>query len=90
MEQKNYPKLKGLFDKILQSDEIKSSAQGYYLHDGMFFRKWVPHDEALVGDPVVQFVVPSKFRQLVLRTTHDNVICHLGVKKTYDRILRHC
>lgn len=40
-------------------------------------------------DSVVQIVVPLKFRDLVLSTSHDGVASHLGVKKTYDGVLRH-
>lgn len=34
-------------------------------------------------------VVPVKFRELVLKTSHGNIAGHFGVKKTYDHILRH-
>lgn len=44
--------------------------------------------ENFVGDPVIQIVLPSKFRKSVLRLAHDES-GHWGVKKTYDRVLRH-
>lgn len=89
-EQENDSSLKELFDKVLPLGEINSSAHGYFLHEGLLFRKWVPHGEALVGEAVFQFVVPRKFRDLVLQTCHDNVAGHPGVKKTYDRVLQYC
>lgn len=37
----------------------------------------------------MQIVVPTKLREVVLNVVHGPVAGHLGVKKTYDRILRH-
>ena len=89
-EQENDDSLKELFDKVLSLGEILSSAQGYFIQGGLLFRKWVPHGEAFVGEPVFQFVVLRRFRDLVLQSCHDNVAGHPGVKKTYDRVLRYC
>lgn len=36
-----------------------------------------------------QVVVPSSLCEVVLKTAHDDA-GHMGVKKTYDRVLRHC
>lgn len=60
---------------------------GYYLDGEVLVRKWVPHCKDFVGDPIVQVVVPKKLRDLVLKTAHDSS-GHLGVKKTYQLILR--
>lgn len=48
----------------------------------------MPHSKGFVGDPVYQIVVPSKFHNLVFRVSHDES-GHMGVGKTYNRILRH-
>lgn len=48
----------------------------------------MPHVENFVGDPVFQIVVPSRFRDKVLRTSHDQSN-HLGVHKTYEYVLRY-
>ena len=90
LEQKSDPSLQELFDKAMSVEKVNSSAHGYFLQEGLLFRKWVPHAEALGGDPIFQFVVPSKFRTLVLQTCHNNVAGHQGVKKTYNRVLRYC
>ncbi len=37
---------------------------------------------------IIQVVVPKQFRDIVLQHAHGEVAGHLGVKKTYDRILR--
>lgn len=49
----------------------------------------MPQGKVLIGEPVFQFVVPSKFHGLVIHTCHDNIAAHPGVKKTYDRVLRY-
>lgn len=54
----------------------------------MLVRRWVPHGDNFVGDPNMQIVVPSKFHHTVIQTSH-NLAGHLGVRKTYDRILRY-
>ncbi len=54
----------------------------------MLVRKWIPHGNDFAGDPIMQVVVPEKYRSLVLKISHDKLAGHLGVKKTYDRILR--
>ena len=89
-EQKNDPSLQELFGKVMSFDKVNSSAYGYFLQEGLLFRKWVPHVEALGGDPFFQFVVPKKFRTLVLQTCHNNIAGHQGVRKTYNRVLRSC
>lgn len=58
------------------------------MQDGVLVRKWVPHGEDFVGDPVFQVVIPSKYHGQVLKLAHDRS-GHLDVCKTYDRVLRH-
>lgn len=36
-----------------------------------------------------QIVVPAKFREVVLKTAHGDVAGHLGVRKTYDRVMKY-
>ncbi len=51
-------------------------------------RKWVPCDGDFVGKAVYQVVMPTEFRDVVLKIAHD--CCgHLGVRKTYDQVLRY-
>lgn len=48
----------------------------------------MPCDGDFVGEAIFQVVVPSSFLEVVLQTAHDG--CgHLGIKKTYDRVLRY-
>uniref|UniRef100_A0A4W5LNZ8 Gypsy retrotransposon integrase-like protein 1 n=1 Tax=Hucho hucho TaxID=62062 RepID=A0A4W5LNZ8_9TELE len=54
-------------------------------------RKWTSHVDA-GGDwnAVYQIVIPTAFRQNVLSLAHDHQWSgHLGITKTYDRVLRH-
>lgn len=85
-EQRADPSLSQLFDRILTGDEGKSAANGYMLQDKLLVRKWMPHGENFVGDPVFQIVVPPRFRDEVLRTSHDHSR-HLGVHKTCFAVL---
>ncbi|XP_030271930.1 uncharacterized protein LOC115581177 isoform X1 [Sparus aurata] len=88
-EQKDDPTLQVLFCQVLPDHEVESAACGYFLQDGILVRKWVPHGECFVGDEIVQVVLPLKRRPTVLQIAHDGVSGHLGVRKTYDRVLRH-
>lgn len=88
-DQKLYSTLQKLFESVLSEDEIRKVANGYLLQDGMLMRKGIPHGKYFAGDPTIQVVVPVKYRSIVLQTFHDEVAGHLGVKKTYDQILRY-
>lgn len=80
--------LKSLLEVARPAGEVKNHAQCYFIDNDVLMRKWVPQWEHFVGDPVYQVVVPSRFREMVLQVSHDES-GHLGVRKTYDRILRY-
>lgn len=88
MEQLADPSLKGIFEHICPIEDFDNASWGYFLQNGVLVRKWVPSCDNFVGEPVVQIVVPQKFRQLVLKAAHDSVAGHMGVKKTYAHILQ--
>ncbi len=77
-----------MFDSAVQDYDVYNVAQSYFVQGGMLLRKWDPHGVDFVGDPVIQVVVPTKFRKTVLEVTHDHS-GHSGVRNTYDRILRY-
>ena len=81
--------LRPLFELGGSESELRNALGGYFLSDGLLLRKWVRVVMGAQVDSVVQVVVPLKFRDLVLSTSHDGVGGHLGVKKTYDKVLRH-
>lgn len=87
-EQKADSSLSDLFDQVQPSSEIQNSASGYFLQDEVLVRKWVPQGFDVLGNPVFQIIVPTKFREKVLSCSHDQT-GHLGVKKTYNHILRY-
>lgn len=85
--QKSDPSLKILFESVSPAADMESAAQGYFVFGDVLVRKWCAQGEDFVGKPTVQIVVPLKFRDAVLKASHDNVAGHTGVKKTYQRIL---
>ena len=64
-------------------------ALGYVVKDGILMRRCLPRSNVPPDDPVWQVVVPSAFHQLVMKTAHDDA-GHIGVKKTYDQVIRLC
>lgn len=80
--------IKEIFDRVLPTAEVHSAASGYFLQNGLLFRKGMAIGGDCVGDAVVQLVVPAKFRPLVLEAAHDES-GHFGVKKTYLNIVKH-
>ncbi len=87
-EQKAHSSLSQLFDTVLSKEAERSAAGGYLLQEGLLVRKWSPHGVNFVGKPVFQIVVPEKFHVEVLKAAHDQ-LGHLGVRKTYNYILRY-
>lgn len=87
-EQRADPPLSQLFDVVLSTEDGNSTASGYLLQDELLVRKWLLHGKDFVGKPVLQIVVPVKFRDEVLKTAHDQS-GHLGIHKTYNYILRY-
>ncbi|KAL2085082.1 hypothetical protein ACEWY4_018402 [Coilia grayii] len=63
----------------------------YFWENGLLMRRWTPSQSQDLGwNSAVQLVVPAKFRLHVLTLGHDcDFAGHLGVKKTYHRILRY-
>ena len=87
-EQGADPGLEGLFGSVLSESEVGNVASGYCLQEGILTWKWVPHGEGFVGEPIFQVEVLAKLRGQVQTLAHDGS-GHMGVRKTYDRILRH-
>ena len=86
--QKTDSSLSALWEEVLSAEETREVARGYFVQGDLLVRKWVPCVGDSVGEPIFQVVVPDGFRGDVLKTAHDS--CgYLGVKKTYDRVLRY-
>uniref|UniRef100_A0A674NXW1 Gypsy retrotransposon integrase-like protein 1 n=1 Tax=Takifugu rubripes TaxID=31033 RepID=A0A674NXW1_TAKRU len=88
-EQKEDPSLAPLLTLICHNKNIQECAGGYFVFEGVLYRKWTRTVDNVIVDQVTQVVVPSRFGNLVLSLSHDGAAGHLGVKKTYDRVLRH-
>lgn len=66
-----------------------SMDNNYCVQNGLLLRRWSPFATLEVADPVLQVVVPEKYRNLVLKTAHGEMTGHYGVKKTYSHLLQH-
>lgn len=73
------------------AERSERSNVSFVVEDGLLMRKW--HKSNTTEDEwnvVYQVVVPSMFRRQVLSLAHDHLLSgHLGVTKTYNRILQH-
>uniref|UniRef100_A0A672IAI9 Gypsy retrotransposon integrase-like protein 1 n=1 Tax=Salarias fasciatus TaxID=181472 RepID=A0A672IAI9_SALFA len=89
--QKQDPSLTNCVSAAVSSEEASTKKVAYVLEDGLLLRTWMPRkDTDKVLDSVKQVVVPKPFRAQVLALAHDSPWSgHLGVTKTYDRILKH-
>ena len=87
--QKHDPSLSMCWEAANQVNEA-AAPSAFRVEDGVLVRKWFPPAVGDLGWNVVrQIVVPLSFRSQILSLAHDNISGHLGVRKTYDRILRY-
>ena len=91
-EQSNDKELLDLFKIALTPVEAEKVSVGYLIKDDILMRKWSPTacDNNEKGETVYQIVVPTVYRREVLELAHDLPMSgHLGVRKTYNRVLQH-
>ena len=91
-DQKNDTTLASLFQHSLTQDEAMEVPTCYYNDRGILMRKWRPPDANVNDDwrVVHQIIVPTNYRSEILQLAHDNLMSsHLGVNKTYHKILNH-
>ena len=68
----------------------QDAPSAYSVVDGILMRTWFPPAIGDLGwNSVQQVVVPLPFRSQILSLAHDNLAGHLGIRKTYHRILRY-
>ncbi len=79
------------FNSVVSLDIAEGKKFAYFIDDDLLMRKWCSHaDKNLDWNVVYQIVVPFSYRQHVLCLAHDHQLAgHLGVTKTYNRILSH-
>ncbi len=89
--QKEDKSLVPIFNSVVSPDMVKHQKVAYFIDNGLLMRKWCSNtDKDLDWNVVYQIVVPFPYRQHVLYLAHDHLLAgHLGVTKTYNRILRH-
>ena len=88
--QKEDPTWLKCFSSVVTPDEASQRKVAYFIDNGLLMRKWTAHCSDADWTSVSQIVVPMKHRQGVLSLAHDHAWSgHLGITKTYDRVLRH-
>ena len=92
LEQQKDSTLSSLFQNMVSEDEISSVPCCYYKKNGVLMRKWRPPDVPSDAEWAVkhQVVLPKSYRNGVLSMAHETPLAgHLGVSKTYNKILNH-
>ncbi|KAI2644597.1 Retrovirus-related Pol polyprotein [Labeo rohita] len=86
--QNNDPSLVKCF-KLAENAEFDNVS--FLVKDGLLMRKWRKSNSTeSEWNFVYQVVVPTIFRPQVLSLAHDHTLAgHLGITKTYNRILQH-
>ena len=90
IEQKKDPVLVELCQRSLSEEEAKNVPVCFYMKNDVLMRKWRPLEASAEDDWTVvhQIVLPKPYRKEVISVAHDHPMSgHLGVNKTYNRIL---
>ena len=91
-EQHSDSEISPLFERALDEKEISQVPVCYYVKNGILMRKWRPPDVSAEDGWTVnhQIVIPRVYRPEILNLAHETPMSgHLGVNKTYHKILNH-
>ena len=91
-EQHSDPEISTLFDRALDEHEMSQVPVCYYVKNDILMRKWRPPDVSADDEWTInhQIVVPRAYRPEILNLAHETPMSgHLGVNKTYHKILNH-
>ena len=91
-EQHSDPEISLLFERALDDNEMSQVPVCYYVKNDILMRKWRPPDVSADDEWTVnhQIVVPRAYRSEILNLAHEIPMSgHLGVNKTYHKILNH-
>ena len=91
-EQHSDPEISPLFERAFNENEISQVPVCYYVKNGILMRKWRPPDVSAADEWTVnhQIVIPRVYRPEILNLAHETPMSgHLGVNKTYHKILNH-
>ncbi|KAJ8026967.1 hypothetical protein HOLleu_31953 [Holothuria leucospilota] len=92
VQQQHDEELQPLIAGALTEDESKDVPVCFYFKNSILMRKWRPPDAPLDEEWRIyhQIVVPRTYRREILSIAHEMPFAgHLGVNKTYHRILNH-
>ena len=92
LEQQKDSTLSSLFQNMVSEDEISSVPCCYYKKNSVLMRKWRPPGVPSDAEWAVklQVVLPKSYHNGVLSMAHETPLAgHLGVSKTYNKILNH-
>jgi hypothetical protein len=90
--QESDPGLCKLAEQIVSNTDHVTEQVCLYIDNGVLMRRWRPPDASVDEEWKVrhQIVVPTKCRSEVLKLAHGSPMgSHLGVRKTYYRILQY-
>uniref|UniRef100_A0A3B3I2A9 Gypsy retrotransposon integrase-like protein 1 n=1 Tax=Oryzias latipes TaxID=8090 RepID=A0A3B3I2A9_ORYLA len=88
--QKEDTSIKKCHALVLSLTEAEKMKTAYFYNDGLLMRRWTSGNPSEDWAVTNQVVVPTVFRPQVLMLAHDHLWSgHLGVTKTYDRVLKH-
>ncbi|XP_023815218.1 uncharacterized protein LOC110015381 [Oryzias latipes] len=88
--QKEDTSIKKCHALVLSLTEAEKMKTAYFYNDGLLMRRWTSGNPSEDWAVTNQVVVPTVFRPQVLMLAHDHPWSgHLGVTKTYDRVLKH-
>ena len=91
-EQNSDPDVSCLFARSVDESDVSRDPVCFYTKNDVLTRKWRPSDVPADDEWAVkhQIVVPSSYRPHILSLAHDTPMSgHLGIDKTYQRILEH-
>ena len=91
-EQHSDPEISPLFDRALDENEMSQVPVCYFVKNDILMRKWRPPDVSADDEWTVnhQIVAPRAYRPEILNLAHETPMSgHLGINKTYDKILKH-
>ena len=91
-EQRKDTELRDLYKITVDYEDIDTEQKCFYIKNNVLMRKWRPLDanQNETWKVIHQIVVPNIYRNDILSMAHDLPMSgHLGVNKTYSKILNH-
>jgi hypothetical protein len=86
------PDIANLFHRAVEEIDVSQESVCFYTKHGILMRKWRPPTAPAEEEWLVhhQVVVPKPYQQYILSLAHETPLSgHLGVTKTYEKVLKH-